>query len=148
MKILKVLGGSVVGLAVLGVLAFFALGIMSQGGTAPGLADGRLSPCPDSPNCVSSEGGERADAATEPFAAEAWDKLAGVVASQGGTVTSEGADYISAEFKSAIFGFVDDVEFRRAEDAVHVRSASRVGYSDAGANAARVVELRSALDGD
>lgn len=145
MKVLKILGSTVAALAVLGVLGFFALGIMSQGGSAPGLVDGRLSPCPDSPNCVSSEEGERADAATQPLSADDWAKLSDAVASTGGTITNEGEDYIAAEFKSAVFGFVDDVEFRRGEDAVHIRSASRVGYSDGGANAVRVAALRSAL---
>lgn len=145
MGILKALIFGVLGLAVLGAAAFFVLGLVSQGGSAPGLVEGRLSPCPDSPNCVSSEEGTAPDKATDPLASEAWDKLADTVASQGGTITSEGEDYISAEFKSAVFGFVDDVEFRRGEDAVHIRSASRVGYSDAGANAARVAALREAL---
>ena len=145
MKILKFLVTSVVGLAVLGVLAFFGLGVMSQGGTAPGLVDGRLSPCPESPNCVSSEVETAPEKAVEPLQLEAWDNLPSVIAAQGGTVTSQTKDYISAEFKSAVFGFVDDVEFSRSETQVHLRSASRVGYSDAGANAARVAELRSAL---
>jgi uncharacterized protein (DUF1499 family) len=145
MRILKFLSFTVLGLIAVGVVAFFVLGIMSQGGSAPGLADGRLAACPDSPNCVSSESGERADAATQPLSPGDWAKIPDAVASTGGTVTSEGEDYISAEYKSAVFGFVDDVEFRKADDAVHVRSASRVGYSDAGANAARVAELRSAF---
>ena len=145
MKILKGLLFGLAGLVVLGAAGFFALGIVSQGGEAPGLVEGRLSPCPDSPNCVSSEEGTRVEAATEPLPLEAWEKLPATIAAQGGTVTSETKDYISAEFKSAVFGFVDDVEFSRSDDAVHIRSASRVGYSDAGANAARVAKLREAL---
>lgn len=145
MKILKAVVFAGIGLVALGVAAFFVLGIVSQNGTAPGLVDGRLSPCPNSPNCVSSEENTRADAATEPLALETWEKLPEVIAAQGGTVTSETKDYVSAEFKSAIFGFVDDDEFSRSETQVHIRSASRVGYSDPGANAARVAELRSAL---
>ena len=145
MGILKALIFGVLGLAVLGAAAFFVLGLVSQNGEAPGLADGRLSPCPSSPNCVSSEEGTAAEKAVEPFAADVWERLPLVIAAQGGTVTETREDYIASEFKSAVFGFVDDVEFRRGEDAVHVRSASRVGYSDAGANAARVAKLREAL---
>ena len=63
----------------------------------------------------------------------------------GGAVTTQEEEYIAAEFTSASFGFVDDVEFRLAEEAVHVRSASRVGYSDRGVNADRVAELRKSL---
>lgn len=146
MKIVKALLFGTVGLVALGVAALFVLGIMSQSGNAPGLIDGRLSPCPDSPNCVSSEEGTAAEKATERLPLEAWETLPAIITAQGGTVTSETKDYISAEFKSAVFGFVDDVEFSRSEEAVHIRSASRVGYSDAGANAARVAALRGALE--
>lgn len=145
MGILKALVFGVLGLAILGAAGFFVLGLMSQNGEAPGLVQGQLAPCPDSPNCVSSEAGTAPEKATQPLPADAWDKLPEAIAAQGGTVTSASDDYISAEFKSAIFGFVDDVEFRNAEDAVHLRSASRVGYSDAGANATRVAALRGAL---
>ena len=44
-------------------------------------------------------------------------------------------------------GFVDDVEFLKAEDEglIHVRSASRVGRSDMNANRTRIEEIRSQL---
>lgn len=145
MKFVKFALYGVLAIVALGAAAFFALGVVSQGGAAPGLVDGRLAPCPDSPNCVSSEEGTRADAATDPLTVEAWDKLPDAIAAMGGEVTSQSEDYISAEFTSSLFRFVDDVEFRRDEGAVHLRSASRVGYSDAGANAARVAELRKGL---
>ncbi|UAB77951.1 DUF1499 domain-containing protein [Erythrobacter sp. SCSIO 43205] len=142
---LKALIFGVVGVVVLGAAAFFVLGLVSQKGEAPGLVDGRLASCPDSPNCVSSEESAPPEKAVAPLAPEAWDSLAQVIAAQGGTITSQSEDYIAAEFKSAVFGFVDDVEFRRAEERVHLRSASRVGYSDGGANAKRVARLREAL---
>ncbi len=145
MKILKAALFGIVGLVLLGGAGFFVLGIVSQAGEAPGLVQGRLAPCPDSPNCVSSEEDVSGAAATAPLAASAWSAIPQVVTKQGGTVTSQSDDYISTEFKSAIFGFVDDVEFRNTEDAVHLRSASRVGYSDGGANAARVAQIREAL---
>ena len=55
--------------------------------------------------------------------------------------------YLRAEFKSRVFGFVDDVELqlRAAEEAIAVRSASRVGYSDLGVNRRRVESLRKIL---
>ena len=48
-----------------------------------------------------------------------------------------------AEFTSVIFRFVDDVEFLLDADSlsIHVRSASRVGYSDLGANRARALAI-------
>lgn len=132
-------------IAAVGVGGFFALGLMSQGGSAPGLVEGRLAPCPDTPNCVSSEEGTDAAKSVEVLAPEAWERLPGVIETLGGTIIEEREDYMAAEFRSAFFGFVDDVEFRRADDGVHVRSASRVGYSDGGVNARRVADIRSAI---
>jgi uncharacterized protein (DUF1499 family) len=45
--------------------------------------------------------------------------------------------------------FVDDVEFLLvpAERVIHVRSASRVGYSDLGTNRKRVEALRAKFEG-
>ena len=56
-------------------------------------------------------------------------------------------DYLHAQEKSRIFGFVDDIEFhlRSAEGIIAVRSASRVGYSDFGVNRRRVEEIRKVL---
>jgi uncharacterized protein (DUF1499 family) len=62
-------------------------------------------------------------------------------------IVTEQADYIHAEFTSVIFRFVDDVEFL-ADDLkklIHVRSASRVGYSDFGVNRRRVETIRNLI---
>jgi uncharacterized protein (DUF1499 family) len=59
------------------------------------------------------------------------------------TVIQESEDYLRMECKSAIMGFVDDVEFYFPDEKViHVRSASRLGYSDLGVNRKRVERLR------
>ena len=115
----------VLALAVVG--GFFYLGKSSQNGSALGLVEGRLAPCPDKPNCVSSEPGTSEDKAVAPLPAEAWDKLSEVVEAMGGTVTERGENYIASEFKSQVFGFVDDLEFRKSDEGVHVRAGSRVG---------------------
>ncbi|MEN6507422.1 MAG: DUF1499 domain-containing protein, partial [Smithella sp.] len=59
-------------------------------------------------------------------------------------IVAEKEDYLHAEAKSLIFRFVDDVEFYfpANEKIIHVRSASRVGYSDMGVNRKRVEEIR------
>ena len=136
-----------VALVLLVVGALFYLGQTSQSGTAPGLADGRLAPCPSSPNCVSSEVGSSDEQRVDPLPVGAWEELPAVIADMGGTVTSQDNGYLAAEFTASIFSFVDDVEFRLADDAVHVRSASRVGYSDMGVNSDRVAEIRESLGG-
>ncbi|MCG8442423.1 MAG: DUF1499 domain-containing protein [Caulobacterales bacterium] len=136
-----------------GALAFLAH--QSRGGQAPGLAGDRLSPCPDSPNCVSSEAGEREGARIEPLAfpagggAAAWESLKSAITGLGGTITGEAGGYLSAEFRTPSMGFVDDVEARLDEGAgvIHLRSASRVGYSDRGVNGQRVAAIRAAFDG-
>lgn len=59
-------------------------------------------------------------------------------------IVSTSDDYLHAEFTSAIFRFVDDVEFLidPAAGVIHFRSASRIGYSDLGANRRRMEDLR------
>jgi len=52
-------------------------------------------------------------------------------------------DYLHAEFRSAVFGFVDDVEFYFSPPGfIQVRSAARTGYYDFGINRERVETLR------
>lgn len=146
-------------LIVLGAAAFFGLAFKSRSGAAPGLIDGTLAPCPDSPNCVISEPGARADQSVVSLPASSWGALPSVIANLGGAIVVQEESYIAATFRTPLMGFVDDVEFRRtgddaesaaenegAENVVHVRSASRVGRSDFGANRARVEAIRSALN--
>ena|SRR6056297_94864 len=123
----------------------FYLGKKSTGGTAAGLHSGQLSACPSSPNCVSSEANTLQDQQVDPLPLSAWQQIPTVAEELGGTVTRSESNYIAAEFASSRFKFTDDVEFRRADDAVHVRSASRVGYSDMGVNAERIATLRKRL---
>ena len=56
-------------------------------------------------------------------------------------------DYLYAEYTSALLGFVDDVEFffPPGGHLIHVRSASRLGYSDLGANRRRIEAIRARL---
>lgn len=62
-------------------------------------------------------------------------------------IAAERPGYLHAEYASRVFGFVDDVELELdpAATLVHVRSASRIGRSDFGANRARVEDLRTRL---
>ena len=118
----------------------------------PGLRDGRLADCPRSPNCVSSEAQGRVHG-IEPFtlaapAEEAWQAAGEVLAELPGTrVVTRQADYLHVECRTPWLRFTDDLELQlRAEEGVMaVRSASRLGYSDLGANRARVEALRAAL---
>jgi uncharacterized protein (DUF1499 family) len=119
-----------------------------------GVKNGRLAPCPRSPNCVASQG-DAADAAhyIAPIAFKgdagaAWRALREtVVAAERVTVVNERDGYLRAEFATKFIGFVDDVEFLLDATArvVHVRSASRLGYRDFGVNRARIEALRARL---
>jgi uncharacterized protein (DUF1499 family) len=113
-------------------------------------ASDRLKPCPSSPNCVSSWPGEEQSHHVEPLSwesdlARAKMKLRQAVLSAGEAKFVEEAEtYWHVEYRSRIFRFVDDVEFLfdRENSLIHVRSASRVGYSDLGVNRNRVEKIR------
>ncbi len=134
-----------IGLVVLVMLAFIILGKKSQKGAAPGLVDGRLAVCSAKPNCVSSEDGTDAKHKIDPLSGVSILDVQKAVEGIGGVITSSQDDYFSAEFRSNIFKFVDDVEARQDGANVQIRSASRVGHSDGGANKKRMAALRTAL---
>lgn len=111
-----------------------------------------LVPCPTSPNCVSSEaqddGHQVSPLSFSVPAAEAWRLLKEQVAMLPRTViVTEKPGYLHAQSKSAVFGFVDDLEFylRPAQGVVAVRFAARTGYYDFGVNRQRVEDMRAAF---
>jgi uncharacterized protein (DUF1499 family) len=120
--------------------------------TASGGHDDKLPPCPASPNCVSSDATDEAHR-VEPYRLlvapqQGWQALLEVVAAlPRTTVITKTEEYLHAESRSALFGFVDDVEFqlRPADKTIAVRSASRVGYWDLGVNRRRVEQSRELL---
>jgi uncharacterized protein (DUF1499 family) len=112
----------------------------------------KLAPCPDSPNCVSSQSSDKARFVDplpyEGDLAEARQRLIHILKSTKRVrLVKVETDFIHAEFHSLIFRFVDDVAFYfpSEETVIHVRSASRTGYYDFGANRRRVERLRSAF---
>lgn len=137
------------GLSAVLVAVLVALSFMSREPGTLGIEEGGLRPCPDSPNCVVSEGRLPN---TEPLlfdgeAASAWEVAKRSVETIGGTIRREEDGYLWATFTSRVFRFVDDLELRmdRQRGSIHVRSASRVGHSDLGVNANRVKALHRAF---
>ena len=126
-------------------------GLWPQPTEKPQLVNGKLRPCPGTPNCVSSESDNPifniAPIAFSGSPDQAWATLKLVVSEQGGAVQDEGKEYLWSTCTVPVFGFIDDVEFRlsTAEGVIHVRSASRLGISDLGVNRGRVEQLRTAF---
>jgi len=117
-----------------------------------GVRNGLLKSAPPSPNAVSSQaaGGHhqiaplRYNGTSEPAMAA----LKSIIEStQRTSIVEERADYLYAEFTSKLIGYVDDVEFYFPpnEPVIHVRSASRLGYSDFGVNRKRIEDIRAKL---
>jgi uncharacterized protein (DUF1499 family) len=111
-------------------------------------AAGALTPCPSASRCASSDDAGAANVpaiATTLPPAEALERVKAVVERLGGTVRKNAEHYLHAEFRTALWGFVDDFEARAEPGRVAVRSASRVGKSDLGANRKRIDAVRSAF---
>lgn len=133
-------------------IGFLVVGCAKSRPTNPSDEKGRLAPCPDSPNCVSSRSTDKRHR-IEPITfhgapADAFARLKSVIQSMKRThIVEETDDYLHAEFRSALFGFVDDVEFWLEEEnsLIHVRSASRTGYWDLGVNRRRIEDIRTRL---
>ena len=126
-----------------------------------GIKNGQLAQCPNRPNCVSSQSSDK-EHYIEPIVmtvapAEAKNHILTVLNQFERTkiiVTDD--NYVRVTFTSRIFRFVDDMEFyfpdvipqgaTSKEITIHIRSASRVGYSDLGANRKRIERIRRQLE--
>ncbi len=112
-----------------------------------GVYDGRLAPCKRSPNCVSSQ----ADPSDQEHYIAPIDgtmeavRLA-VEAFPRSAIIQEGENYLYAEFRTKLMRYVDDVEFFFDGSVIHVRSCSRLGRRDFGANRRRVEALRRLIE--
>mgnify|MGYP001823883368 FL=1 len=116
-------------------------------------AAGKLSPCPKSPNCVSSLAGDKEHfIAPIPYSGEnamAQHKLLDVLNSfKNARAVRIEENYIHAEFVSSVFRFVDDVEFYFDDSVkvIQVKSASRTGYFDFGVNRRRIEKIRGLFE--
>ncbi len=132
--------------------AFLILAACASNQVTTGLVDDRFAPCPNSPNCVSSDATDE-EHRIEPYrltaaAEDAWHGLQNVLAAEPRTRLVEVSNtYLRVEVHSAVMRFVDDTEFslRASEGIIAVRSAARTGYSDRGVNRERIERIRQAL---
>jgi uncharacterized protein (DUF1499 family) len=112
-----------------------------------GVHDNRLSACPSTPNCVSSQETDEqqriAPLAFNGDADVAFARLKQILARRNDTkIIEEHSCYLRVELRTTLF--VDDGEFLldRGGRVIHVRSASRLGYSDLGKNRSRMEVIR------
>jgi uncharacterized protein (DUF1499 family) len=114
-----------------------------------GYRDGQLARCPARPNCVCSQ--SRTDRhVIDPLAVPAdmvnpMGQLLKILQQMPRVqLVSQEDHYLHLEVRTAWFRFVDDVEFYWDQQAscIHIRSASRIGYSDLGTNRRRVKRIR------
>jgi uncharacterized protein (DUF1499 family) len=139
---------------IVGTLVFFTL-LWGCSGNKTEHPNGKSSgflDCPDSPNCVSSLARDPKHR-IEPFKLKkdyktGWATVQRTVGALPRTkiVSADNSD-IHAESRSMIFRFVDDLmlHLNPSNGLIHVRSASRTGYSDFGVNRRRVESLRKKL---
>lgn len=133
---------------VLLVAGFFLYqGVISGKKSAPELAAGELPICGAKPNCVCSTQNPSDSHYIDSIGinARSAEDIVKAIESIGGQVTTNDGALIKAIFVSGIFRFVDDVLVKIDGDQLQVRSSSRVGHSDFGANRKRVEQLRELL---
>ena len=132
------------------------------GSSAPndlGVREGKLKPPSATDNSVSSQAAlypdnpqhQAAQIAPLPLRGDGpmtIAKIRAVVeATASAKIVKSDADYLYAQYTTALMKFVDDVEFwyDPAAQAIQVRSASRIGKGDMGVNRKRIEAVRAAL---
>ena len=131
-----------------GYLLLFVLVFSTCWGEAEGsgaMTDGKLAPCPGSPNCVSTQSTDPGHGMDPlPYMGtrqESRETIFQIVRQmKRSSIVRETDSSLHLEFRSALFGFVDDVDFLFDDGTrlLHFRSASRVGYYDFGVNRKRM----------
>lgn len=137
------------------LLLITIMSLFSCSGQRPtnlGINNGKFTACPSSPNCISSDASDDDHKILPlkliPPHTESWKIATATVLELPRTnIVSVNDNYLHAECKSAVFGFVDDLElhFRPSDEMIAIRSASRLGHSDFGVNRKRIETLRNAF---
>lgn len=124
------------------------LSLISRRKPALGMVEGRLRPCSGRPNCVCSEFKD-SSSYVKPLKIlgspkHDWERAKRIIREMGGNIELEEDSYLWATFRTKVFRFIDDLELRIDEEneVIHIRSGSRVGYSDLGANRKRIEVFR------
>lgn len=133
------------------IVAVFGVLLIGCTGPVPklGMPNGKFVPCPNTPNCVSSQEAGQSHAipplSYKGSAEEAKNHLLHILQGmkRAKIVTNQGR-YLRVEFTSAVFRFVDDAEFFIDDNqkVIHLRSAARLGHYDFGVNRERMETIR------
>jgi uncharacterized protein (DUF1499 family) len=151
-KLLKGTMTIVLSLTAFVVVALIALSIVSRSGGTHGLIQDKLQPCKFTQNCVCSEAFDNKNAQPINISAmapeTAWEQLKNAVITTGGEIQQVDANYLWAVYTTPVFRFKDDFEARldESQGVIHLRSGSRVGHGDWGANKKRVDAVISAFN--
>lgn len=139
------------------IIFFCSMFLAACTGSRPdniGIVNQKLTACPESPNCVSSDSidkGHHVPALKLQKAAElVWLEVKAYLEMQENMeIITQTADYIHIESTSSLMRFVDDFELhlRKQDGTIAVRSASRLGHSDFGVNRQRIEDLYLYLSG-
>lgn len=144
----------VIAVVVLTLITRVAIGFLSVNRVATGLTTNdagitTLSGCEDLHNCTASTATvkrnliDSLDYSGPPSQAVA--TVSRVIATQSGAqIITQSENYLHATYKTTLLGYTDDLELLLDENTgiLHVRSASRIGKSDLGANRKRIEALR------
>lgn len=129
-----------------------AVGATSGCSSTPDKPAGKaaLAPCGWLPNCVNSASGHGLQA-VDPIKANdgQWQQIKTWLARQPDwEIVIDDSDFIQAIVKTPLMRFRDDVQLQFDPDSelIQVRSSSRLGISDLGANYRRIEALRAVLD--
>jgi len=118
-----------------------------------GVVNGQLTPCPPTPNCVSTDATlDTQKMASLPYhgtLAESKAQLLKVVqAMPRNQLLANQDNYLAFLFRTQWIGYPDDVEFYfdDAAKVIHFRSAARLGRGDRGFNRARMTAISDAYN--
>jgi uncharacterized protein (DUF1499 family) len=145
-----------IGVSIAAVVITVVLAVLARVVKSPanlGVRDGKLAPCPNSPNCVSTQSQDPrhqiAPIAYTTSVAEARARILELIRSMPRTtIITDDPTYVHAEFRTKGMGYVDDVElmFDETAQVIHFRSSSRLPYWDWGVNRERMEEIRAAFE--
>ncbi len=101
-----------------------------------------LLPCPDRPNCVSTEHADPERQLRAPRDVSLARLRAAIAAEPRSEIVAEGPNWLIARFKSRVFGFIDEAHIiARPDGALAMRSGACSGYFDFGVNRRRLERL-------